>query len=95
MASQLRALVGLRYLAIVDANVLLVEVTFAVPVSWTAGNNAIMTQCVIDAMTRAELGVTQGSPTPNLFMVNEAEAAAIYALDSGLHYLNVRAAVSN
>jgi hypothetical protein len=41
----------------------------------------------MDAMTRARFGASKKSSVTNLFMVNEAEAAASNALSSGFHHL--------
>lgn len=65
-----------------------VEVTFTVPICWGVNANATMAKCLTAAMRRAEFGVPGDSSLPNLFMVNEAEAAAIHALHSGFHDLN-------
>lgn len=47
-----------------------------------------MGTCLQDAMTIADFGLTS-SGCCNLFMVNEAEAAAMYALASDFHNLEV------
>jgi hypothetical protein len=46
-----------------------------------------MSKCVTAAMERTQFGATENSPVTNLFMVNEAEAAALNALSSGFHDL--------
>jgi hypothetical protein len=48
-----------------------------------------MAKCVVAAMKKAGLGVNGGSADPTLFMVNEAEAACVNALDSGFHTILV------
>ena len=47
-----------------------------------------MSACLQEAMKTVDLGVN-GSGICNLFMVNEAEAAAMYALTSKTHQLTV------
>lgn len=66
----------------------LVEVTLAVPVCWSVRANAVMSNCLQLAMKRTHFG-TDGVSSPLLFMVNEAEAAAMYALTSEHELLNV------
>jgi len=56
-----------------------------VPVFWDLGANVRMQKCVIAAMRAAGLGSIASSVDPSLFMVNEAEAASMNALGSGLH----------
>lgn len=56
------------------------------PVCWDTKANVIMTKCLKKAMTRAKFGTSNDS---SLFMVNEAEAAAVYMLSSGLHEVEV------
>jgi len=67
-----------------------VEVTLAVPVCWSARANNVMSACLQSAMRRAKFG-TDGISLPLIFMVNEAEAAAMYALTSENVVLNVSA----
>jgi hypothetical protein len=50
-------------------------------VCWTAGANAVMSSCLETAMKNTKFG-TDGTTPPLLFMVNEAEAAALNALHS-------------
>lgn len=66
-----------------------VEVVICVPICWTASANAIMCNCVLQAMKRARFGFKDDNSVPGLFMVNEAEAAATFALRAGLHSLKV------
>ncbi|KAF1845331.1 uncharacterized protein K460DRAFT_416606 [Cucurbitaria berberidis CBS 394.84] len=58
-----------------------VEITFCVPVCWNPSANARMSACLQEAMRKVHLGVDNGGVC-NLFMVNEAEAAATYTLTS-------------
>ncbi|KAF2678256.1 hypothetical protein K458DRAFT_317433 [Lentithecium fluviatile CBS 122367] len=67
-----------------------VEVVFCVPVCWSLQANAIMSNCVTAAMARAKFGITANSQAANLFMVNEAEAAATNALSSAFYDLKRR-----
>ncbi|KAF1911303.1 hypothetical protein BDU57DRAFT_507169 [Ampelomyces quisqualis] len=64
-----------------------VEITFAVPVCWSATANAVMRTCLQAAMKTARFGFDD-TTTPSLFMVNEAEAAAMHALTSDNLVLN-------
>ncbi|KAF2656351.1 hypothetical protein K491DRAFT_656655 [Lophiostoma macrostomum CBS 122681] len=64
-----------------------VEVVICVPVCWSPSANAIMCECLTVAMQRSGLGITQAASVPRLFLVNEAEAAATYALRAGMHTL--------
>jgi hypothetical protein len=57
------------------------EVTLAAPVCWSAGANAVMSSCLETAMKNIKFG-TGGVTPPLLFMVNEAEAAALNAQHS-------------
>lgn len=41
-----------------------------------------MSACLQEAMNKVDLGVDHGRGVHNLFMVNEAEAAAMYTLTS-------------
>jgi hypothetical protein len=66
----------------------LVKLTLAVPVCWSARANAIMSSCLQSAMKTTRFG-TDGVSNPLLFMVNEAEAAATYALVSAKAGLDV------
>jgi hypothetical protein len=66
-----------------------VEVILTVPVSWSARANAVLNTCLQSAMKMTQFG-TDGVSTPLLFMVNEAEAAATYALTSEKAALDVR-----
>ncbi|CAN9187548.1 unnamed protein product [Alternaria alternata] len=61
-----------------------VELTFSVPVCWSTMANAKMSKCIETAMRESGFGVIhdQRGSSVNLFMVNEAEAGASYALDS-------------
>ncbi|KAF2116330.1 hypothetical protein BDV96DRAFT_645660 [Lophiotrema nucula] len=65
-----------------------VEVVFGVPISWLPRANAIMAQCVLDAMHKAEFAIPKDGSPPKLFMVNEAEAAATWALRGGIMSLS-------
>jgi hypothetical protein len=50
--------------------------------------NAIMSKCIETAMRHSDFGLIRdesGGSSVNLFMVNEAEAGASYALTSSLH----------
>ncbi|KAL6707707.1 hypothetical protein ACN47E_003828 [Coniothyrium glycines] len=58
-----------------------VEVTFTIPVSWNPRAYAEMSAFVHEAMTRLNFGL-DALGRPWTFMVNEAEAAAMYALAS-------------
>ncbi|CAO2655819.1 Nn.00g046220.m01.CDS01 [Neocucurbitaria sp. VM-36] len=58
-----------------------VEITFCVPVCWKPSANTTMSGCLQEAMKKVHLGV-DGRGVYNLFMVNEAEAAAMYTLTS-------------
>jgi hypothetical protein len=58
-----------------------VELTFTVPVCWSAKANSIMSNCLQQAMRQTQFGVDEQSIC-NIFMVNEAEAAATYAISS-------------
>ncbi|KAI8935379.1 hypothetical protein NX059_007962 [Plenodomus lindquistii] len=60
-----------------------VEVTFCVPVCWDPSANAVMSACLQHALKDVGLG-TSAETHYNLFMVNEAEAAATYTLTSSL-----------
>lgn len=55
----------------------------------TLTSNLIMSMCARDAMQDAEFG-TGGANPYNIFMVNEAEAAAMYAIESAFHEIEVR-----
>lgn len=57
------------------------ELTFTVPVCWSTKANAAMSTYIESAMRETQFGVPNGE-TPDLFMVNEAEAGASWALDS-------------
>ncbi|KAF2853307.1 hypothetical protein T440DRAFT_549037 [Plenodomus tracheiphilus IPT5] len=62
-----------------------VEITFCVPVCWDPSANAIMSSCLQKALGNVRLGVGAGAQNSyNLFMVNEAEAAAMHTLTSHL-----------
>ena len=63
--------------------------TFCVPVCWNTRDNAMMSACVQEAMKKVKIGVDE-SGFCNLFMVNEAEAAAMYALTSDVLGLEVQ-----
>jgi hypothetical protein len=65
-----------------------VEMTFCVPVCWSARANATMSACAQKAMKAIKLG-TDGISIPHMFMVNEAEAAAMYALHFDYYKLQV------
>lgn len=67
----------------------LVEIAFCVPVVGTPTSNLIMSMCVRKAMQNADFG-TGGAVPYNIFMVNEAEAAALYVVESGFHNIQVR-----
>ncbi|CBY00364.1 hypothetical protein IAQ61_011296 [Plenodomus lingam] len=56
-----------------------VEVTFCVPVCWDPSANEIMSACVQAALRKVDLGIGPQNQC-NLFMVNEAEAAAMHTL---------------
>lgn len=60
-----------------------VELTFSVPVCWSTMANATMSKCIEAAMREAEFGLIRDrhGSSVNLFMVNEAEAGASYALE--------------
>jgi hypothetical protein len=66
-----------------------VEVTFAVPVCWSARVVNVMSSRLKAAMVTACFG-TDGVTEPHLFIVNEAEAAAMHAIDPKNTSLNVR-----
>lgn len=72
------------------ANHTTVEITFIVPVCWSATANAVMRTCLQAAMKTARFG-TDDIANPSLFMLYEAEAAAMYALTADNIILNVRA----
>ncbi|KAH7396896.1 hypothetical protein DE146DRAFT_57787 [Phaeosphaeria sp. MPI-PUGE-AT-0046c] len=59
-----------------------VEVTIAVPVCWSARSNAAMNECLQAALSTVQFG-SDGTTIPRLFMVNEAEAAAMHVLADG------------
>ncbi|KAB2099689.1 hypothetical protein AG0111_0g12188 [Alternaria gaisen] len=61
-----------------------VELTFSVPVCWSTMANALMSKCIESAMQASGFGLIrdQHGSTVNLFMVNEAEAGASYALEA-------------
>jgi hypothetical protein len=65
-----------------------VELTFTVPVCWSAKANSVMSNCLQQAMRQTHFGVDEQSIC-NIFMVNEAEAAATYAISSLKHRLRV------
>jgi hypothetical protein len=65
-----------------------VEITFCVPVCWSVGAIVTMNACAEKAMQKAKLG-TDGTTVPLMFLVNEAEAAAMYALTSKFFHLQV------
>jgi len=71
-----------------DALKSLVEVTSCVPVVWGVEAQATMARCFDQAMKAARFG-SNGSTPCDLFMVNEAEAAAANALHGGLYGLTV------
>ncbi|RYN89541.1 hypothetical protein AA0120_g6203 [Alternaria tenuissima] len=64
-----------------------VELIFSVPVCWSTMANAFMSKCIETAMRESEFGLIkdQCGSSVNLFMVNEAEAGASYALASHQH----------
>jgi hypothetical protein len=66
-----------------------VEVTFAVPVCWSARVVNVMSSRLKAAMMTTRFG-TDGVTEPHLFIVNEAEAAAMHAIDPKNTSLNVR-----
>jgi hypothetical protein len=68
----------------------LVEVVISVPVCWAATSNFIMSKAVNEAMWRTGFGVSTDSASLNLFIVNEAEAAATSCLRAQQHNLRVR-----
>ena len=65
-----------------------VEVTFCVPVCWGPSANAIMSACLQGALKKVELCARRRGAY-NLFMVNEAEAAAMYTLTSNFQTYRV------
>jgi hypothetical protein len=66
-----------------------VEMTLAVPVCWSAGAIAVMSSCLRAAMATTRFG-TDGKMIPRLFIVNEAEAAAVHAIDPKNTKIEVR-----
>lgn len=58
-----------------------VEITFCVPVCWDPSANATMSACLQEALKKVKL-CARGRGAHSLFMVNEAEAAAMYTLTS-------------
>ncbi|KAH4006322.1 hypothetical protein HBI56_024010 [Parastagonospora nodorum] len=64
----------------------IVEVTLAVPVCWSARANAAMSTCLQKAISTVQFG-TQSLGMPQLFMVNEAEAAAMHVVSSDSAHL--------
>ena len=72
-------------MSLILANAMIVvELIFSVPVCWSTMANAFMSKCIETAMRESEFGLIkdQCGSSVNLFMVNEAEAGASYALDS-------------
>ena len=65
-----------------------VELSFTVPVCWTAKANSVMSSCLQEAMRQTQFGIDK-QDICNIFMVNEAEAAATYALSCLKHKLRV------
>ncbi|KAF2020703.1 hypothetical protein BU24DRAFT_469468 [Aaosphaeria arxii CBS 175.79] len=63
------------------------ELIISVPVSWTPKANNTMCQCMIEAMRRSGVGLNEHNSVPKLFMVNESEAAATYALQRSIYTL--------
>ncbi|KAF2704593.1 hypothetical protein K504DRAFT_449582 [Pleomassaria siparia CBS 279.74] len=57
-----------------------VEFVVTVPVCWTPFANMRMTECVLSALKEADFGIPHDGSTINLFIVNEAEAAATYVI---------------
>jgi hypothetical protein len=68
---------------------LLVEMTLAVPVCWSARTSAVMSSCLLAAMASVNFGA-DSDKNPQLFIVNEAEAAATHALESRSGQIRVR-----
>lgn len=71
------------------ANCLPVEVIITVPACWTPKACSIMAKAVREAMKTANFFLRQRRDVPHLFMVNEAEAAATYIINSGGHHVKV------
>ncbi|KAI4658178.1 uncharacterized protein J4E79_007160 [Alternaria viburni] len=70
-----------------------VELTFCVPVCWTSMANAVMSDCIETAMRDSAFGLDRdesGDYSVNLFMVNEAEAGASYALASNASHATIK-----
>ncbi|KAF2178399.1 hypothetical protein K469DRAFT_731829 [Zopfia rhizophila CBS 207.26] len=67
-----------------------VEIVICVPICWNTQANGTMCNLVTDAMQKAGFAVTNSGRVSNLFMVNEAEAAATYALSAGHHDIRKR-----
>jgi len=53
-----------------------------------------MSGCIEAAMREADFGLSDDGQVGNLFMVNEAEAGASYALASHLHLGNIKVQIS-
>jgi molecular chaperone DnaK (HSP70) len=66
-----------------------VEVTFTVPVCWSAKVVSMMSSCLQAAMVTARFG-TEKDSNPHIFIVNEAEAAAMHAIDTRNTSIEVR-----
>ncbi|KAF2178402.1 hypothetical protein K469DRAFT_695689 [Zopfia rhizophila CBS 207.26] len=64
-----------------------IEFIFCVPVAWRTRSRAIMGKAFIEALDKAGFKATNANGRHNVFMVNEAEAAATYALTDRMHEL--------
>lgn len=63
--------------------------SIAVPVIWTHGAAGRMVACMQKAMQATKFG-SDGRSACNIFIMNEAEAHAVYALHNNECGLNVR-----